>query len=100
MYFHHIILLFLACHAACEPLPMDLWQMTDSTDWAAKPTWHKEQENVGILDFNGVRDLAQQYYDWLIQQPTALTSNGNPADVMAAVFYDREIYQISLNTDL
>jgi hypothetical protein len=70
---------------------MDLWQENASTEWAAKPTWHKEQDNVGILDFNGVRDLAQNYFNWLVQQPSALTSNGNPTDVMVAVFYDGEI---------
>ncbi|KAF4633340.1 hypothetical protein G7Y89_g4780 [Cudoniella acicularis] len=90
MHFHNtIIVLILAWHAACQ-LPMDLWQENASTEWAAKPTWHKEQDNVGILDFNGVRDLAQNYFNWLVQQPSALTSNGNPADVMVAVFYDAD----------
>jgi hypothetical protein len=93
MHFRHTIIIpFLAWHAACQlQLPMDLWQENASPEWVARPTWHKEQDNVGILEFNRVRDLAQNYFNWLVQQPTALTSSGRDADVLVAVFYDGDL---------
>lgn len=73
-----------------EKLPMAMWQ--GPGDWESRPTWHAEYpvENVknfiSTPNFQGILDLANMHYNWVIEQENAYPKGAKGCHV--AVLYD------------
>ena len=79
------VLFFLFSHCLCatdEVLGMTLWQAPKKSDlWKDQPTWHQETSAASVLgsaspDYQGVLYVASAHYNWLENQPKAVTSKG------------------------
>ncbi|KAK3935134.1 hypothetical protein QBC46DRAFT_272414 [Diplogelasinospora grovesii] len=93
MIFHDVLLVFflLLCHsvrALNTVLSMTLWTGQNKAKWTEKPTWHQETLGAflpGDKNYEQVLDIAHAYYNWLKDQPNAVTPNGV---CMVAVMWD------------